>query len=666
MFPHMIYGGDYNPEQWSPDIWHEDAWLMQEAGVNLVSLGIFSWARLEPAPEEFTFGWLDDVMDLLHAHGVRVNLATPTASPPPWLATLHPDSLPVTAEGIKLWHGSRRHYCPHSPDYHSYANRIVTRLAERYREHPALAMWHVDNEYGCHVSECFCDTSTEAFRAWLRGRYGSLDALNAAWGTSFWSQYYGEWEEIIGPRRAPAQNNPTQRLDWLRFCSDSWVACFDAQKAILRTLTPDIPITTNFMSFFKPIDYWKFAAREDIVSHDSYPDPSDPDRVAKAGMVFDLMRSLGGGKPWLLMEQASSHVNWRTHNAPKAPGMMRLGSYQAVAHGADGVMFFQWRASKAGSERFHSGMVPHSGTDTRTWREVKALGNELRGLDALPGSRIKADVAIVFDWNNWWALEGDGKPSADVKMLPGVTGIYAELFRRNIAVDFVQPEGDLSPYQLVIAPNLYLASEQAAQNIEAHVSEGGTLLMTFFSGIVDQNDQVLVGGYPALFRKTLGLWVEDFAALAEGQTGSITASDGRQLGCELWRDVIRLDGAQALAGYTDGTLAGVPAVTRYQFGKGRSFYAGTQLGQDELAWLLDQALGEAGVKPVLDAPDGVEVTRRSDGTHDWLFVLNYSDQAVEVGLPGDGVDLISGAAVSGSIRLGPVEVAIMQIAGGSG
>jgi beta-galactosidase len=316
--------------------------------------------------------------------------------------------------------------------------------------------------------------------------------------------------------------------------------------------------------------------------------------------------------------------------------MMRLGSYQAVARGANGVMFFQWRASRTGSEKFHSAMVPHTGTDTRTWQEVKALGNELRGLDPLLDSRVKADVAILFDWINWWALEGDGKPSNDVKMLPGVLSIYSELFRRNVAVDFVHPEGHLSPYRLVIAPHL--------------------------SGIVDQNDRVLTGGYPALFRKTLGLWVEDFAALAEGQINTLRTSDEGEFGCDLWIDIIHPEGAQTLAVYTDDYLAGIPAITRHPFGKGRSFYVGTQPGRDGLAWLMDQVLGEAGVKPVLAVPSGIEVTRRGNGANDCLFLLNYSDEAVDIELPGSGIDLITGAAVSSSIRLGPVDVAVVRMA----
>jgi beta-galactosidase len=300
--PHVLYGGDYNPEQWPEEVWKEDVRLMQEAGVNLVSLGIFSWAKLEPRPGEYDFGWLDSIMDLLHEGGVMVDLATATASPPPWLAKVHPESLPVTQDGVTLHPGARQHYCPSSAAYRERAAQLVRRIADRYKDHPALAMWHVNNEYGCHVSECYCDASAAHFREWLEERYGDLDALNEAWGTAFWSQRYSEWGEILPPRAAPTFANPTQRLDFRRFSSDALLGCFEMEKEILREATPGVPVTTNFMSFFKPVDYWKWAELEDVVSDDSYPDPADPEAHIGAAMARDLMRSLAGGGPWVLME----------------------------------------------------------------------------------------------------------------------------------------------------------------------------------------------------------------------------------------------------------------------------------------------------------------------------------------------------------------------------
>ncbi len=659
--PHFIYGGDYNPEQWPETVWLEDARLMQEAGVNLVSLGIFAWAKLEPQPGVYDFGWLDRVIDLLYAHGVSVNLATPTASPPPWLVRLHPDILPVTAEGVKLWHGSRRHYCPHSPAYHQYADRLVKQLAQRYREHPALALWHVDNEYACHIGECFCDASAAAFRQWLQARYTTLPALNDAWGTTFWSQGYSDWEEIQAPRKAPTFVNPSQQLDWRRFCSDSWLACFEAQKTILRDLTPHVPVSTNFMGFHWPLDYWTWAAREDIVANDNYPDTSVPEWMIESGMVCDLMRSLGNGRPWVLMEQATAYVNWRTRNATKRPGVMRLGSYQALARGANGIMFFQWRASQSGAEKFHSGMVPHSGTQSRTWQEVKTLGAELKQLDPLLASRVPAEVAIVFDWENWWAFDLGSKPLNDLRLLPQLKAYYAAFFRRNMTVDFVHPMADLSRYRLVVAPHLYLVTERAIQNLINYVSNGGVLVTSFFSGIVDENDHVRLGGYPAPFQSLLGLSVEEVAPYPETQTNTIQTVDGQRFGCSLWSDIIRLQGAEVLAHYLHDYYAGRPAATRCRFGQGASFYLGTALTPEGLSWLLARAAVEAGLSAAAPVAAGVELVRRTDGERTWLFALNYSNETVEVTLNQPGQDLFSGAKLEQSLRLGPTEVAIIQL-----
>jgi len=658
----MIYGGDYNPDQWPEEVWLEDAHLMREAGVNLVSLGIFSWAKLEPQPGEYDFAWLDRVMDLLYEHEVSVNLATPTASPPPWLVHHHPEILPVTADGTILWHGSRRHYCPHSSAYHEHVTRLVKKLAERYARHPALVMWHVDNEYACHVSECFCDTSVTAFREWLQKRYGSLDALNQAWGTAFWSQHYSDWDEIHPPRVAPTFINPTHQLDWARFTSDSWIACFEEQKDILRDSTPTIPVTTNFMGFFKPVDYWRFASREDIVSNDNYPDTSEPEWMVQAGMICDLMRSLGERRPWLLMEQAPTHVNWRQRNATKRPGVMRLGSYQALGRGADGIMFFQWRASKAGAEKFHSAMLPHVGTDSRVWREVKALGAELSKLDSIRSSHVQADVAILMDWESWWALELNGKPSNDLQLLPQLTACYTPFFKRNIAVDFAHPESDLSSYKLIIAPNLYLVNGRGVENINRFVENGGHLVMSFFSGIVDENEQVHLGGYPAPFQEMLGLVVEEYAPYTESQSNTVCTPENEKFECSVWSDVIQLKSAQAMARFEQDFYAGSPAVTRNQFGKGTAYYSGTMLDPRGMDWLVGQACQAAGINPVISSlPEGVEVMSRTNGLQSWLFILNHSSKEMEIPLDQPGFEMLTNTYLEKSLQLGPVDVAIVQI-----
>jgi beta-galactosidase len=663
---------------------------MQEAGVNLVSVGIFSWSRLEPNEGRYDFAWLDRVMDLLHQGGISVDLATATASPPPWLATKHPEMLPVTADGVRLWHGARQHYCPSSPIYRAASRRLVEAIAGRYAGHPALAMWHVNNEYGCHVAACWCDVSAAAFRAWLQDRYGSIEGLNVAWGTDFWSQRYSDWAEVIPPRRTPTWPNPSQQLDFQRFSSDELLECYEIERRVLRERTPGVPITTNFMRFFKPLDYWKWAGREDIVSDDVYQDPDDPGTILEAAMASDLMRSLGHGRPWIRMEQTTNRVNWRPVNAAKRPGQMRLWSYQALARGADGVLFFQWRQSGAGAEKWHSAMVPHGPVDSNpAWQETKRLGNELKLLDAVCGSRHRAEVAILHDWESWWALELPSKPSTELLQMDQLRAYYRPLFDANVTADFAHPEGDLSGYRLVLVPNLYLVSDKGAANLESFVQAGGTVVVSFFSGVVDPSEHVRLGGYPGAFRRLLGLRVEDFLPLASGRSpvgllgdplwskrlAEVNPPPRRSIGIqlemsaeaegELWSELIEAEGAEVIGTFVGGDLDGRPAVTQHAFGRGVSYYLGTRLDPASMELLLHRVWTEAGITPVIEAPAGVEAVRRHSGEGaSLLFLLNHNDEPVTVTLPGGAADLLAGGRVGAEgVRLGPRQVAVLEEAG---
>jgi beta-galactosidase len=660
--PHLFYGADYNPDQWPEEVWPEDVRLMREAGVNLVSLGIFAWSRLEPQEGKFDFAWLDRIMNLLHEGGISVDLATATASPPPWMSHAHPEMLPVLADGVRLWPGARQHYCPSSPVYRDGTKRLVDALATRYAKHPALVMWHVGNEYACHVPACFCEVSARAFREWLKQKYTDINGLNRAWGTDFWSQRYSSWEEVLPPRRTPTWPNPSQELDFMRFSSDELLECYEIEHRVLTERTPGIPVTTNFMRFFKPLDYWKWAEREDIVSDDVYQDPLDPEAGMRAAMAGDLMRSLGKGRPWVLMEQSPNRVNWREVNAPKAPGQMRLWSLQAVARGADGVMFFQWRQSRAGAEKFHSAMVPHGPPETSpTWREVVRLGEELRGLDAVCGSRIRADVAILFDWESWWALELPSKPSNRILQIEQLEAYYRPLFEANVTADFARPTDDLSGYKLVVAPSLYMVSDSAAANLSAYVEKGGHLVMSFFSGIVDPNEHIRLGGYPQPFMKALGLQVLDWAPLGEGESLPVRFSDGGEARADIWTELIALQGADVLATFAGAYLDGHPAVTLNRFGTGTAQYVGTQLDRTALAKSLMSAWTRAGVKPVTDAPAGVEAVRRNVAGGSLLFLLNHGDGSVEVMVPGGAAKINGGSAMTdGRLHLGARDVAILH------
>ena len=635
---------------------------MREAGVNLVSVGIFSWSRLEPTQGNFEFGWMDRVLDLLHEGGIQADIATGTASPPPWLTHRHPEILPVLADGGRLWPGARQHYCPSSPVYRAATKRLVEAVAEHYAKHPALAMWHVGNEYGCHVPACWCDVSAEAFRAWLRSRYGSVDRLNDAWGTDFWSQRYSSWEEVLPPRRTPTWPNPSQQLDFMRFSSDALLECYETEREVLARVTPEVPVTTNFMGFFKPLDYWKWAEREDIVSNDSYPDPADDRAAMRAAMASDLMRSVGRGKPWILMEQSPNRVNWRDVNVAKAPGLMRLWSYQAVARGADGVMFFQWRQSRAGAEKHHSAMVPHGPVESSsTWRQVVSLGRELASLEAVRGARSDADAAVILDWESWWALELPSKPSNRVRQVDQLEAYYSPLHERNVLLDFARPDGDLSHYRLVLVPNLYLVSDAAAANIVSFVEAGGTLVMSFFSGIADTSEHIRLGGYPQPFRSLLGLDVIDFHPLGALTEVGLELVDGKLGRGRTWSEEIRLNGAQVLATFSDSELKGGPAVTRHRAGTGTAFYIATQPDPKTMDHILAMACSTAGIKSTAEVPRGIEVVRRSVRGKSFLFVLNHRDTAVDVPISDAGVNLIDGTQVHpGLIRLGPRDVAVIR------
>ncbi|GIG63524.1 beta-galactosidase [Longispora fulva] len=632
------YGADYYPEQWDPAVWAEDIALMRQARVNTVSLGIFAWSQLEPEPGRFEFGALDRVIGLLHEAGIRINMATPTAGPPAWLAELRPETLPRTAAGVRLGPGSRQAFCPSSPVYRQHAVAITAAVAKHVAGHPAIAMWHVHNEYGNHNTHCYCEVSAEAFRGWLRARYGSLDALNAAWGTEFWSQRYGNWRQVTPPLPTPTYPNPTQQLDFARFSSDELLTCFTAERDVLRQATPGIPVTTNLTAgMHTHLDHWAWAEQMDIVSNDHYLPAEDPDTHVDLAFAADLTRSLAGGKPWLLMEHSTSAVNWQPRNLAKRPGEMLRNSLAHVARGADGVMFFQWRASAAGAEKYHSAMVPHAGTRTRIWREVLALGETLEQLGELAGTVATAEVAILWDYEAAWACDLPCHPSVDVRYEDMARRVHAALFALGITADFAHPNADLSGYKLVIAPTLYLVDDAAAHAIAEYVRSGGHVLVTYLSGIVDHDDHIRLGGYPGAFRELLGIFVEEFYPLAQDQT--ITLDNGNTT--DVWTELLTLDGAEAIATYADGPLPGVPAITR----NGTAWYMATRLDPTGMRDLLSAIADEAAVTRPLELHNGLELVTRHDAHSAYLFALNHTDQGARVATTG--VDLLTGETVTG-------------------
>jgi beta-galactosidase len=649
--PFPLYGGDYNPEQWPSSVWPQDVALMREAGVNMVSLGIFSWARLEPSPGSFDFGWLREVLDLLHGAGIYADLATPTAAAPPWLTTDYPSVLPVTREGERLSQGSRGTFCVNSPVYRRFATRIVRALAAEFGDHPALRAWHVSNEYACEVPACYCDNCAVAFRGWLTVRHGTIEALNEAWGTAFWSQRYRSFDEVLPPRRSSAQNNPSQVLDYHRFVSDSYLAEYEEERSLLRAVTPDMPITTNFMGFFEPLDYFAWAPSLDFASEDSYPDPAEPDSPARAAMDYDLIRSLKPGVPWLLMEQTTSRVNWRPVNALKAPGRMRLGSLQAIARGAAGACFFQWRASLAGAERFHGAMLPHAGVNSPVWREAVSLGRELAALgDSLRDAVVAADHAIVFSWPSRWALDGPGQPSASVRSVNQAGWMYQPLFSSGVGVDFVPPSRDLAGYSTVLVPNLHLVTSGDGARLVEFAERGGTVLLAFWSGIVDERNHVYPGPYGGPLRPLIGADVVDVAPLASEV--SLEWADGRRTVATAWMDIIdEPESGAVLARYASGPWAGRPAVLSREVGEGRAIYLGTQIDQASLARLLD-------LPAALSA--GVERVVRRSPSASYEFLLNHGTADAKVDVGAEGTDVLTGVSVAGEVAVPPAGVVIIR------
>lgn len=654
----IAFGGDYNPEQWPRETWEDDARLMREAGVTVVSVGIFSWALLEPEQGRFDLDWLGDVMDLMQRSGVAVDLATATASPPPWLSHQHPEILPQNADGRRLWPGGRQAWCPSSPIFRKRAISLVTALAERFAGHPALVMWHVSNELGGHNARCFCDVSAADFRRWLLRRYGDLDQLNEAWGTTFWSQRYGDWEEILPPRTAPTFPNPTQQLDFSRFCSDALLDHYRAERDVLHRLTPGVPVTTNFMvmSRVRDMDYFDWGPEMDVVSNDHYLEGHDPDAQVELAWSADLTRGVARGEPWFLMEHSPSAVNWQARNIAKQPGEMRRNSLAHVARGADAVCFFQWRAARAGAEKFHSAMVPHAGTDTRVWREVVELGETLSAIAEVAGSTVRAEVAMVFDWQARWGVELDSHPSRDVTSLDMMHALYRALWDGGVTVDLVHPDGDLSGYRLLLVPTLYLMTDRSAANIRTFVEGGGQALVTYWSGIVDESDHVRLGGYPGAFRELLGISTEEFYPLREGEEVHLAGGPLDGAVADVWTELLTLRGAVEVSGYVDGPLPGVPALTRHGFGEGTAWYLATRPRAAGVAALVRELCASAGVE--VHDREGVEVVRRHGADASYLFVLNHTGE--DALLPATGTDLVSGRSCAGTVEVSAGSVAVVR------
>lgn len=660
-WPFFLYGGDYNPEQWPREVWDEDVRLMRKAGWNVATLPVFGWASLEPEEGQFDFEWLDDIVERLHGGGIRLCFATATASVPAWVTEKYPDVLTVNEQGIRQKHGNRHVFCSSSPNYRRLSTNLVRKIAERYGSHPALLLWHVNNEYSNY---CYCELCAAEFRRWLRRKYGTLEALNDAWYTKFWGHTYSDWEQIDTPTTNGEHSIQAFRVDYRRFMSDALLDLFKAERDILREFSPDVPVTTNLMGAYFPLDYHRWGREMDIASWDNYPSGHN---LFPASFHHVLMRGLREGQPFLLMEQSPSQQNWQPYNQLKSAGELRLQSFQAVAHGADSVMYFQWRRGRGGIEKLHGAVVEHGGNEeNRVFREVAALGEELGRLGTqIQGARSPARVAVLFDWPNWWALKLSSGPSVDLDYFVHARDCFLALRRLGIDVEILSPEADLSRFDVIVAPMLTMLRTADADRVRQRVSEGATLVATAFTGLVDENDLVFLEGAPGPWRNVLGLRVEETGACPEGGEVTWTEESAGSSTHHLLIDRLVLEGASPVVIYRGGPFDGEPAVTRHEFGAGLSYYLGTYLNASGYEAFFDRILVEKGIGCVLGEapPTGVEVSVRvrQDGERH-LFLLNHDPKSSkQITLPeGAFVDLLSGEGYEGALTLEPMGVRVLR------
>ncbi|MEN2983654.1 MAG: beta-galactosidase [Dictyoglomaceae bacterium] len=676
--PFIWYGGDYNPEQWEKEVWKEDIRLFKLANINIATVNVFSWSLIQPAEDKYDFSQLDEIIDLLWNNGIYICLATSTASQPHWMSVKYPEVLPKDINGLKRTHGGRVNFCPNSKVYREFSKRLVEKLAERYANHPSLLVWHIANEYGTY---CYCENCEKAFREWLKKRYGTLEELNKRWYTAFWGQTIYDWDEITVPnlRNVIFHHWWTGKLttvaqgmvlDYYRFMSESILECYLNEYNVIKKYNPNIPITTNLMATFKPLNYFEWAKYMDVISWDSYPYLTD-DYITIA-FRHSLMRGLKKGEPFMLMEQTPSQTNWQPYCYVKRPKVMRLLSYQAIAQGADTVMFFQLRQSRGGPEKFHGAVISHAGHEnTRVFQEVKELGAELKKLgDTLLGSKVKSQSAVLFDWENWWALENSQGPSMDISYVKGVENYFRALYENLIGVDIIGIEDDFEKYKLIIAPLLYMTKEEVAKKIENYVKNGGIFVTTTLSGIVDENDLVILGGYPGLLRKILGIWVEEFDALPPDMKNEIVIQNEfkkefseETYECNLVFDVIHLENnsTKAIGVYKKDYYKGYPCVTVNKYGNGYAYYIGTFPSMKFLKEFVRYIMRTHGISELFkDIPYGIEITQRIKNGKTFTFVLNHTEEIKKINIGTKKKDLLSGRIMEGETEIHPREVLILE------
>ncbi len=661
----FYFGVDYYPEHWPEERWAIDAGLMAQAGMNVVRLAEFAWAKLEPRDGQFDFAWLDQALEILYRQGLRAVLGTPTASPPPWLMSAHPALFRRREDGQYLTYGNRREYCPSYPLYHDYSRRIVEKMADHYADHPAVIGWQIDNEFG---DRCYCQVCTAAFQEWLCRRYGTLDCLNESWGTVFWGHIYNDWREIPAPLSTGGSPNPGLALDYNRFMSDAYLAYQQMQVDILRLRCPGHFVTHNLMGFaYDRLNYFDLARSLDFVSWDNYPRHqwwSDREVPAEGpALGHDAMRGLLGKNFWV-MEQQAGPGGWEMVGMAPRPGELRLWAYQAIAHGADAIIFFRWRTARFGTEQYWHGLLNHDGSLSRRYAEIKRMGAEIKRVgQQILGSTFKPAVAMLQSYDSRFAFQVQPN-NPRFSYYTHFLSLYRSLHRRNVLVDVVSPGADLSGYALVLAPAFHVVTEAEADRLRRYVENGGALLVTPRSGVKDAVNRVVDRPLPGLLAELCGVEVEDYDSLAPGMGNevewSVPGEDLPPSPVSIWCDILRPTTAAAIARYRQEFYAGKPAATHNRYGKGQVVYAGALEGEAFYDVILGWLLARSGVKPVLASPPGVEVTERWQGQQRLLFVLNHSDREQTIELEMAYMDLIRDQQIQpGATRLEPKEVMLL-------
>lgn len=653
-FDRILFGGDYNPNQWPKEIWEEDIWIFKKASINSATVNVFSWAKIQPSENCYDFEELDQIIEKLSTEGFDIVLATSTAALPAWMFKKYQEVARTDYDGRHHKFGQRHNACPNSLVYQKYAERLATKLAERYGENPQVTCWHINNEYG---GECYCDNCEKAFRVWLKDKYHTIEALNKAWNMEFWGHTVYEWDEIVLPNALSEGIGYDKTafagisIDYRRFNSDSLLKNYMMERDAIRKIDPTTPITTNLMGTFKGLDYFKWAKEMDLVSWDNYPSYNTP--WSLVAMTHDLMRGLKQ-QPFMLMEQTPSQQNWQPYNSLKKPGQMRAQSYQTIAHGADTIQYFQLRRSIGACEKFHGAVIEHVGhEDTRVFRETAALGAELAQLSDIIGTQTQAQVAVIFDWDNYWALEYTSGPTVDLKYVEQIHRYYRYFYEQNIAVDLVPVDADLSKYKLVAAPVLYMIKEGMQERLTDFVMQGGALLTTYMSGIVDQSDNVHLGGYPGHLRELAGIWVEEIDALAPEQSNGVSLVNEDLTGTSnLVSDLIHLENAEALAHYTSNFYAGMPAVTKNTFGDGTVYYFGGQLEDQLQDQLFKTIVKETDITPVIEEATKLEIACRENEEAKFFVIINFHEEAQPLPEMFVGkTDLLTGKVLSSEMML---------------